>query len=115
MEGAGDECVAPGRESVDSMLVKLCLAIRGAIDSLVLVESTLTGLHSALALEASDPGWSSGSPEPDPVCSEEALDTGWSSGNPEPDPELELERRMARLKEETCVQWQQLQVSRKED
>ena len=77
------------------MLIKLCLAIRGAIDSLVLVESTLTGLHFAFALEALDP-----------VQSLEI---------PEPDLELELERRMARLKEETCVQWQQLQVSRKED
>ena len=101
MEGAGNECAAPVRDIVDSMLVKLCLAIRWAIDSLVLVESTLTGLHSALA-----------SVEP---CNEEALDPVQSLEIPEPDLELELERRMARLKEETCVQWQQLQVSRKED
>jgi hypothetical protein len=124
MKGAGNESVAPDRESIDSMLVKLCLAIRGAIDSLVLVESTLTGLHSALATvdavesfassesfpacseEPMDPVQSSGSPEPDPVQ---------SSGSPEPDPELELERRMARLKQDMCVPREQPHVYRKED
>ena len=88
-------------QSVDSMLFRLCSAIRGAIDSLVLVESTLTDLHSALR-----------SMEP---SVEEAFDPVQSDEIPEPDPELELERRMAKLKQETCSEWELLQVSRKED
>jgi hypothetical protein len=53
-----------------------------------------------------DPVQSSGSPEPDPVQ---------SSGSPELDPELELERRMARLKQDMCVPREQPHVYRKED
>lgn len=88
-------------QSVDSMLVKLCAAIRGAIDSLVLVETTLTDLHAALV-----------SIEP---SSDEPLDPGESRETPEPDPDLELERRMAKLKQDICSEWELLQVSRKED
>jgi len=113
MQGAGNESVAPDRESIDSMLVKLCLAIRGAIDSLVLVESTLTGLHSALGTV--DAVESSASSESFPACSEEPMDPVQSSGSPEPDPELELERRMARLKQDMCVPREQPHVYRKED
>ena len=46
---------------------------------------------------------------------EEPFDPVQSDEAPEPDPELELERRMAKLKQETCSEWELLQVSRKED